>query len=66
MVAHIGSYKLWFSVLLNLKSHIITHPRVRNDDAPSNPRMPLKCTVKMGITPQNMPQTSDSPLSPTK
>ena len=38
--------KLWFSVLLNLKSHIITHPRVTNDDAPSNLWKPLKCTVK--------------------
>ena len=29
--------KLWFSVFLNLKSHIITHPRVTNDWAPTNP-----------------------------
>ena len=29
--------KLWFSVLLNLKSHIIAHPRVTNDWAPTNP-----------------------------
>ena len=28
--------------------------------------MPLKCTVKMGITAQNMPLTSNSLLSPTK
>ena len=28
--------KLWFSVLLNLKSDIIIHPRVTNDDVPSN------------------------------
>ena len=28
--------KLWFLVLSNLKSHIITHPGGINDDAPSN------------------------------
>ena len=28
--------------------------------------MPQKCTAKMGITGQKMPQTSNSPLSPTK
>ena len=27
--------KLWTLVLLNLKSHIITHPWVTNDDVPS-------------------------------
>ena len=67
MLACIGVIvKLWFSVLSDLKSHIIIHPRGTNDDAPSNLWKPLKCTVKMGITPQNMPQISDSPLSSTK
>ena len=28
--------KLWFLVLLNLKSHIVTHPRVTNGNAHSN------------------------------
>ena len=33
MLAHIGVIvKLWFSVLSNLKSHIIIHPRGTNDD----------------------------------
>ena len=36
MLAHIGVIvKLWFSVLPNLKLHI-RHPRLANDDAPSN------------------------------
>ena len=36
MLAHIGiTVKLWFSVLSNLKSHII-HPKRTNDDVPSN------------------------------
>ena len=34
--------------------------------SPSNLWMPQKCTVKMCITPQNMPQTSNFLLSPTK
>ena len=32
----VATVKLWFSVLLSLKSHIITHLRVTNDDAPYN------------------------------
>ena len=37
MLARIGcNFKIMFSVLLNLKSHIIIHPMVTNDDAPSN------------------------------
>ena len=28
--------KLWFSVLSNLKSHVIIYPNGTNDDAPSN------------------------------
>ena len=39
-IPHAGSLvvvvKLWFSVLLKLRSHIITHPRVTNDGASSN------------------------------
>ena len=27
--------KLWFSVLLNLETHIVTHPRLTNDVARS-------------------------------
>ena len=30
-------------------------------DAPSNLWMPQMCTVQMGIIPQNMSQTSNSP-----
>ena len=46
MLARIGSIvKLWFSVLLKFKSHIIIHPRGTNDGAPYNIQKPLKCTV---------------------
>ena len=40
---------LWIalSVLSNLKSYIVTHPRVTNDDIPSNFWKPIKCTVKV-------------------
>ena len=58
--------KLWFSVLLNLETLIVNHPRVTYDVALSNLWMIIKCTIKIGITPQNMPQTSNSLLSPTK
>ena len=38
MLAHIGVIvKLWFSVLSNLKSHIIIYPVGTNADAPTNP-----------------------------
>ena len=47
--------KLWFSVLSNLETLIVNHPRITNDVALSNLWMPLKCTVKIGITTQNMP-----------
>ena len=47
--------KLWFSVLLNLKSHIITDPKVTNNHVPL--KVP-KMHSKMGIKPQNIPQTS--------
>ena len=43
--------KLWFSVLLNLETLILNHPRVTNDVALSNLWMPIKCTVKISITP---------------
>ena len=38
MLAHIGCYcvKLWFSVLLKLRSHIITHQSITNDGGHSN------------------------------
>ena len=37
MVAHIGAIvSLWLSVLSNLKSHIIIHPRATNNYAPSD------------------------------
>ena len=31
-----------------------------------NSEYPKKCTAKMGMTDKKMPQTSNSPLSPTK
>ena len=46
--------------------HIVNHPKVTNEVALSNIEMSLKCTVKIGIAPQNMPQISNSLLSPTK
>ena len=52
--------KLWFSVLLKLRLHIITHPSITNDGGPPNLLKSLKYTVEMGLTPQNMPQTSIS------
>ena len=55
--------KLWFSVLLKLRSHIITH-YINGGATPSmfwdyQPHI-------MGIRPQNMTQTSNSLLSQTK
>ena len=51
MLVHIGVIvKLWFSVLSNLKSHIIIHPRRTNDDAPSNLLTPKRhCNVTVCI-----------------
>ena len=40
-------WKLWFSVFSNKKSHIITHPRVTNNDAPFNLYIPITYTVKV-------------------
>ena len=66
MLVRIGVIvKLWFSILSNLKSHIIIHPKRTNDDAPSNFWKLPKCPVKVNytkwiyITAQNMPQTSN-------
>ena len=42
--------KLYFSVLSNLKLHIIIHPRSTNDYALSILWKPLKCTVKVNYT----------------
>ena len=65
MLARIGVIvKLWFLVLLKLRSHIITHPKVTNDGAPSKLWKPLKCTVETGITPENMSQTLTSYYHP--
>ena len=68
MLSLIGCYYkiMGFSHFKLEVTYIITHPRVTNDDAPSNLWKLLKCTIKMGITPQNMPQASNSLLSPTK
>ena len=64
MLARISSY-CKIMVFSNFEL-IVNHPTVTNEVALSNIEMPLKCTVKIGITPQNMPQTSNSLLSPTK
>ena len=37
--------KLWFSVLLKFRSHIITLPRTTHDGVTSNLQKSLKCTV---------------------
>ena len=58
--------KLCFSAFLKLRSRIITHPSVSNNGAPSNFWKPLKYTVYTSMTPKNVPQTSNSPLLPTK
>ena len=39
--------KLWLSVNLNMKPHIITHPMVTNDKTSSILKKPLKHFVKM-------------------
>ena len=39
--------KLWLSVHLNMKPHIITHPMVTNDKTSSILKKPLKHFVKM-------------------
>ena len=48
MLAHIVVIvKLWLSVHLNMKPHIITHPMVTNDKTSSILKKPLKHFVKM-------------------
>ena len=67
MLARISSHcKIMVFSDFELGNIIINHPKVTNKVALSNIEMPLKCTVKIGITPQNMPQTYNSLLSPTK
>ena len=67
MLARINCYcKIMVFSPFELGSIIVNHPMVTNEVALSNIAMPLKCTVKIGITPQNMPQTSNFLLSPTK
>ena len=47
MLARIGCYcKIMVSVLLKLRSHIITHQSITNDGGPSNLSRLLKYTVK--------------------
>ena len=64
MLARISSYYK-IMVFSNFEL-IVNHPKVTNEVALSNIEMPLKCTLKIGITAQNMTQISNSLLSTTK